>query len=197
MTVTPLVPPTHSAPTDRPATLPTPVWWGMGIAFGCAAVLSFASLRHFADVTGTGWVITPLFPCAIDVTFVVAIVVWLRADRPDVAYLACWIMWVEIAISVGGNAADHGYLAAHATPPWGWAVAVGAVAPLSAAALTHLAILATRPQPTATQGATQNNPDWTRQVTDADWSLSRRKLAQTYGVTEGQARAALARRAVS
>lgn len=107
---------------------------GLALVAVAAAVLTFTTLFQLAVTAGYSPWLAWLLPIAVDAAGLVALRVWLRhgAELAKRLALSC------IALSVAGNATQHG-LAAYGLPaPWWVIVVVSAVPPSILAAVVHL-----------------------------------------------------------
>jgi hypothetical protein len=120
------------------------IWVGLATV-AVAAVLSFATVRDLANVTGypgrLGW----LLPITIDAGATVSAVVWVggRGSAGAVRY-ARVLSLAGAAMTIAANALGHGLAAAHVTPPWWLDAALGSIPPMVLAATAHLVALLTR-----------------------------------------------------
>lgn len=121
------------------------IWVGLATVAVAAAVLSFATVRDLAQMTGypdrLGW----LLPITIDASATVSAVVWLggRGSAGAVSY-AQVLSLVGAAMTIAANALGHGLTATHIRPPWWLDAAIGSIPPLVLAATAHLVALLTR-----------------------------------------------------
>lgn len=120
-------------------------WAGMSIVLVSAAALSFAQLMALAVECGFSPRLAWLLPITIDFGEAVACRVWLRRHTPPAASRFAGLMtWGLLITTIIANGVGHGLAAASMRPPWGVAVAVGAVPPLVVGLCVHLMMLVSR-----------------------------------------------------
>jgi hypothetical protein len=121
-------------------------WTGMSIVLVSAAALSFAQLMALAIECGFEPRLAWLLPITIDFGEAVACRVWLRRHTPHAAARFAGVMtWGLLITTIVANGVGHGLAAASMQPPWGVAVAVGAIPPLVVGLSVHLMMLVSRP----------------------------------------------------
>lgn len=121
------------------------VWFGLGVVLVAAAVLSFDALRELALAVSIPPHLAWLLPIAVDAGAAVSCATWLGGrTTPDAARFAGRMTWVLLAVTVAGNAGQLGMHAHNVDPPWGVAVAVGAIPPAIVGATVHLVVLLVR-----------------------------------------------------
>lgn len=128
--------------------LPLTAQAGILVVAAAAAVISFDGLRTLGERAGIPHDIAWLLPISVDAAAAVATVVWLNYAVEEVAAEAKRLAYVAIAVSVGGNAAQHGLsVLGVVLPLWGQvliAALVGAIAPGMFGAIIHLGVSAVR-----------------------------------------------------
>jgi hypothetical protein len=125
---------------------------GLAIVGLAAAVLTFTTLFSLAVACGFDPRLAWLLPLSVDVAGLVALRIWLREGPTSARRL----MLVCIALSVAGNATQHGLAAYGLAVPWWVIVVVSAVPPSVLAAVVHLAHRVARPD--ASEGTKDAGP---------------------------------------
>lgn len=184
-------------------------WVGLILVGAAAAILTFNTLRSLAESCGfTGWQAW-LLPIAVDAAGAVATNVWLTGkDSPEaVRFARTWAL-MAAAVSLAGNATEHGLAAYGLAAPWWVAVAVAVIPPLALVGTVHLMVLLSKadvsPGRVGRKGsdseagsADVEEPvdellSKARELLAEDPKIGRGTLARAAGVTEWQARKALA-----
>lgn len=201
------------APTGRAA---RPVLFGLLLVVAAAAaVLSFAALRDLARLCGFSAALAWLLPVVVDAGAAAGSLVWLGGRAAPAAQRFARVLALGLlTLSVGANALGHGLAAYRLAPPWWVVVAVSAIAPAVLGAVVHLAVLVSRPHPSAQVAADLDEDTeledgfldehgWSRFWADAPAAdsngidraalliaagVGRRRLARELGMSEYEAR---------
>lgn len=164
----------------------------MGLVALAAAALSFQSLMTLGELSGYG-VLSFAYPVVLDLGAVASCAAWIQERNRQ----ALGMTWGLLAASVVLNGTVHYLTAERIAPSWLLVVAVAAVPPAVLGLVVHLAVGdragATNVAPEPVTGDPE--PDLVeraRELLAEDPKIGRGTLARELGVSEWQARQALA-----
>lgn len=115
-----------------------------------AAVISFDALRSLAELAGFSPRLSWLVAVVVDAGAAAGTRVWLTRTG-SARRFARWLALVNISVSILGNGFAHWLAAYDLAPPWWLVPAVSAIAPVTLAAVVHLAVLVSKARAVAEQ----------------------------------------------